>query len=149
MPFHPLAASNLFWEQQNDFYLRRLSGFLMTSLVELPFSRRRGANEISVVYIALFVRRFWCSRSEFLETRIIPERIEHRIEPEQRRGKRHGGTEFATNVSSVGNLTTERKSHVGRNLTSTRLLWIKISVSLSDPTGAAVRFPGNNAYFVR
>ena len=26
---------------------------------------------------------------EFLEARIIPERIEHRIEPEQRRGERH------------------------------------------------------------
>ena len=30
-------------------------------------------------------RRF----SEFLETRIIPERIEHRIEPEERRSERH------------------------------------------------------------
>src|SRR5437763_16186041 len=101
MPFHPLAASNLFWEQQNDFYLRRLSGFLMTSLVELPFSRRRGANETRVVYIALFVRRSWCRRSEFLEPRVIPERIEHRNELEERRGKRHGGTELPNNLSSV------------------------------------------------
>src|SRR5437763_14966061 len=116
MPFHPLAASNLFWEQQNDFYLRRLSGFLMTSLVELPFSRRRGANEISVVYIALFVRRSWCSRSERLETRIIPERIEHRIEPEQRSGQRPAGTEFATKFSSGGSLTTEPQSHEDRTL---------------------------------
>ena len=35
--------------------------------------------------IALLVRRFRCRRlGEFLETRIIPKRIEHRIEPEQR-----------------------------------------------------------------
>ena len=34
--------------------------------------------------VGLFVRRVWCSGREFLEARIIPERIEHRIEPEQR-----------------------------------------------------------------
>jgi DNA-binding CsgD family transcriptional regulator len=34
--------------------------------------------------VALFVQRRRCSRSEFLEARIIPKRIEHRIEPEQR-----------------------------------------------------------------
>jgi hypothetical protein len=33
---------------------------------------------------ALFFRRFRRARCEFLEARIIPERIEHRIEPEQR-----------------------------------------------------------------
>jgi hypothetical protein len=44
----------------------------------------QGGDEIAAVRIALFVRRFRCSRSEFLKSRIIPERIEHRIEPEQR-----------------------------------------------------------------
>jgi hypothetical protein len=40
--------------------------------------------------IALFVRRFRRGRGdELLEARIIPERIEHRIEAEQRRSKRH------------------------------------------------------------
>jgi hypothetical protein len=48
----------------------------------------RGGDEIAVVRIALFVRRFRCSRSEFLEARIIPERIEHGIEPKQRRSER-------------------------------------------------------------
>jgi hypothetical protein len=38
------------------------------------------SDEIAVVRTALFVRRFRCSRSEFLEARIIPKRIEHRIE---------------------------------------------------------------------
>ena len=38
---------------------------------------------------ALFVRRLRCFRlREFLEARIIPERIEHWIEPEQRGSKR-------------------------------------------------------------
>ena len=53
-----------------------------TALVELPFLRRQGDDEIAVVRTALFVRRFRCSRSEFLETRIISERIEHGIEPQ-------------------------------------------------------------------
>jgi hypothetical protein len=44
---------------------------------------------------ALFVRRFRRRRvNEFLEARIIPERIKHRIEPEQRRSKRHVGSEW-------------------------------------------------------
>jgi len=34
-----------------------------------------------------FLRR--TRRGEFLEARIIPERIEHGIEPEQRRSERH------------------------------------------------------------
>src|SRR6266700_7374304 len=38
--------------------------------------------------VGLFVRRFRCSGSEFLEARIIPQRIEHRIESEQRGSKR-------------------------------------------------------------
>jgi hypothetical protein len=39
---------------------------------------------------ALFVPRFRRGRGgEFLEARVIPERIEHRIEPEQRRSERH------------------------------------------------------------
>ena len=38
----------------------------------------------------LFVRRFRrFGGDEFLEARIIPKRIEHRIEPEQRRSERH------------------------------------------------------------
>ena len=51
------------------------------------FFRREGGNKIAAVHIALFVRRFRCSRSEFLEARILPERIEHRIEPEQSRSE--------------------------------------------------------------
>jgi len=40
--------------------------------------------------VVLFVPRFRRFRGdEFLEARIIPERIEHRIEPEQRRSERH------------------------------------------------------------
>ena len=46
-------------------------------------------DEIAAVRIALFVRRFRCTRSEFLEARIIPERIKHRIEPEERSSERH------------------------------------------------------------
>ena len=39
--------------------------------------------------VALFVRRFRRGRAgKFLEARIIPERIEHGIEPEQRRSER-------------------------------------------------------------
>src|SRR5438034_11793116 len=43
--------------------------------------------------VGLFVRRFRCSGSEFLETRIVPERIEHWIEPEQRGSKRRNLSE--------------------------------------------------------
>jgi len=43
--------------------------------------------------VGLFVRRFRCSGSEFLETRIVPERIEHWIEPEQRRSERQNLSE--------------------------------------------------------
>ena len=40
--------------------------------------------------VVLLVRRFRCGRGgEFLEARIVPERIEHRIEPEQSGRKRH------------------------------------------------------------
>jgi len=36
-----------------------------------------------------FALMFWCFRlGEFLEARIVPERIEHRIEPEQRGSER-------------------------------------------------------------
>ena len=48
------------------------------------FARRRDCGDP----VGLFVRRVRCSRSEFLEARIIPKRIEHRIEPEQRGRKR-------------------------------------------------------------
>ena len=34
--------------------------------------------------------------AEFLEARIIPERIEHRIEPEQRRSERHVASQWAS-----------------------------------------------------
>jgi hypothetical protein len=57
-------------------------------MVELPFLRRQGGDEIAVARIALFVRRFRRTRCELLEARIIPEWIEHRIEPEQRRSER-------------------------------------------------------------
>jgi hypothetical protein len=40
--------------------------------------------------VALFIRRVRRGRlGEFLEARIIPKRIEHGIEPEQRRSERH------------------------------------------------------------
>jgi len=39
--------------------------------------------------VGLFVRRLRCSGSEFLEAGIVPQRIEHRIEPEQRGSERH------------------------------------------------------------
>jgi hypothetical protein len=46
--------------------------------------------------VVLLVRRFRCGRGgEFLEARIVPERIEHRIEPEQRR------SECATRESAI------------------------------------------------
>jgi len=37
----------------------------------------------------------WFLFAQFLKTRVIPERIEHRIEPEQRRRKRHARGETA------------------------------------------------------
>jgi hypothetical protein len=46
------------------------------------FARRRDCWDDRV---GLFVSRRRCSRSEFLKARIIPQRIEHRIEPEQGR----------------------------------------------------------------
>src|SRR4029453_16099830 len=43
-----------------------------------------------------FALLFRCFRlGEFLEARIIPKRIEHRIEPEQRRSQRHVCSEWA------------------------------------------------------
>src|SRR5205814_1497575 len=45
--------------------------------------------------VALLVRRFRRHRSKFLETRIVPERIEHWIEPEQRRSKRQVRSQWA------------------------------------------------------
>ena len=44
---------------------------------------------------ALLIRRLRFFFAEFLEARIIPERIEHRIEPEQRRSKRHAFSQRA------------------------------------------------------
>src|SRR6266446_3249799 len=47
--------------------------------------------------IVSLVRRFRCGRGgEFLETRIVPERIEHRIEPEQCRSERHAPSQWAS-----------------------------------------------------
>src|SRR5207249_120109 len=37
----------------------------------------------------LLVCFFWCERDDFLEARIVPQRIEHRVEPEQRWSERH------------------------------------------------------------
>ena len=48
-----------------------------------------GGETADVIAAPLFVRRRRYGRGEFLEARIIPERIEHGIEPEQRRCKRH------------------------------------------------------------
>jgi hypothetical protein len=46
--------------------------------------------------LALFVRRFRRGRGEFLEARIIPQRIEHWIEPEQRGSKRQAKSQWAS-----------------------------------------------------
>jgi hypothetical protein len=49
-------------------------------------------DEIADFRLALFVRCLRCGRGdEFLEARIIPKRIEHRIELEQRRSERRRG----------------------------------------------------------
>jgi hypothetical protein len=42
--------------------------------------------------VALFIRCLRFLFAEFLEARIVPERIEHRIEPEQRGSKRDAHT---------------------------------------------------------
>jgi len=47
-----------------------------------------GGETADVIAAALFVRRRRYGRGEFLEARIIPERIEHGIEPEQRGSER-------------------------------------------------------------
>ena len=51
----------------------------------------RSTRKFAGAYLsALFVRRFRRKiGDEFLETRILPERIEHRIESEQRGSERH------------------------------------------------------------
>ena len=52
--------------------------------------RLRLGDEIADVGLTLFVLRVRCSRGdEFLKARIIPKRVEHWIEPEQRWSKRH------------------------------------------------------------
>jgi hypothetical protein len=73
------------------FMLCRARGgpFRRTAWLSYRFCGAREATRLLVVRIALFVRRFRCSRSEFLETRIVAERIEHGIEPEQRGSERH------------------------------------------------------------
>jgi hypothetical protein len=56
-----------------------------------PRQKRFRPIRVSRFSVALFVRRFRRGRSgEFLKVRIIPERIEHGIEPEQGRSKWHG-----------------------------------------------------------
>jgi len=52
------------------------------------------SDEIADLRVALFVRCLRHGRlGELLETRIVPERIEHRIEPEQRRSERRNLSE--------------------------------------------------------
>jgi len=51
-------------------------------------SRVSGFARPDVIASALFVCPVRCSGSEFLEGRIVPQRIEHRIEPEQRGSER-------------------------------------------------------------
>jgi hypothetical protein len=59
--------------------------------VELSLTTSLGEEIADAGRVALFVRRFRRGRGdEFLEPRILPERIEHRIEPEQRRSERPG-----------------------------------------------------------
>ncbi len=63
------------------------SGFLASfdhgPNVELSPTKSLGEEFAGAQLIALFVRLFRCERGEeLLETRIIPKRIEHRIEPE-------------------------------------------------------------------
>jgi hypothetical protein len=56
----------------------------------------QGIREQWAHLIALFVRRFRRRRGdEFLETRVVPKRVEHRIEPEQRRSKRQVRSQWA------------------------------------------------------
>ena len=50
---------------------------------------------------ALFIRCLRFVFAEFLEARIIPERIEHRIEPEQRRSERYVSSQRPHTVSRV------------------------------------------------
>src|SRR4029077_4675690 len=61
-----------------DFKLLRKSGSVLPrSAVHLSGKKIAGARRVE-----LLVRRFRCGRGgEFLEARIVPERIEHRIEP--------------------------------------------------------------------
>src|ERR1700736_7002565 len=57
--------------------------------VELSRTTSLGAEFTGAHRVALFVRRFRRERGdEFLEAWITPQRIEHRIDPEQRRSKR-------------------------------------------------------------
>jgi len=63
------------------------------SAVHLSGKKIAGARRV-----VLFVRRFRCGRGgEFLESRIVPERIEHRIEPKQGRGERDIQSQWVRN----------------------------------------------------
>jgi hypothetical protein len=62
---------------------------IMAQTVELSLTTSLREKLAGVRRAALFVHRFRrFRRDEFLETRIVPERIEHWIEPEQRRSAR-------------------------------------------------------------
>jgi len=61
----------------------------MRSTLQNNLQLQRG-DRTADLRIVLSVRRFRRARGgESLEARIIPKRIEHRIEPEQRRSERH------------------------------------------------------------
>jgi hypothetical protein len=59
-------------------------------------------DEIADLRVVLFVHRFRRFRGdEFLETRIVPKRIEHWIEPEQRRSERHAHAISPMTLASI------------------------------------------------
>jgi len=91
---------------------------------------REGGDEIAAVHIALFVRRFRCSRSELLESRIIPERIEPVWTVGARGSNRDGftissGAELAygteVNFGKGGNSEPFRES--GWSRTESQMTW--------------------------
>ena len=56
---------------------------------DLPSRDEGMASKTALFSCDAHVNSFRFLFAEFLEARIIPERIEHRIEPEQRGSKRH------------------------------------------------------------
>jgi hypothetical protein len=68
-----------------------------SALWEAVTQNQRSFDKISEVAAGLFVRLFRRGRlGEFLETRIISERIEHRIEPEQCGSERYDSRQRAS-----------------------------------------------------